>query len=206
MPDPHRRFDVLRCGPSVLGRKSPYSMRLNRAAIVTTAIVLLSAGVVWLAKSRAATDDLTVLSQTAPQGSGVQRYVDRVRGFFFDYPIELSLTETDDGDDSHAIFGDTANGETRLMVVASPYVLDTPLTEEIIRDQVPNITFSIDRMPLPSVITAFLGRRAENPLGATRDAFFVHDGIVYQISVVDDFDDDFTEVLTSLRFASPPSL
>src|SRR5438445_2571590 len=119
-------------------------MRLTRIAVVTTAIVLLSAGVVWFTNIRAASDP-TGLADTTPQGPGLERYVDSLGGFFFDYPAGLKITVTDDGD-SHVIFGDTATGETRLMVVASPYDLNTPLTEDIIRDQFPDITSPIDRM------------------------------------------------------------
>src|SRR5437660_7495366 len=155
-------------------------MRLTRIAVVTTAIVLLSAGVVWLTNSRAASDP-TGLADTTLQGPGLERYVDSSGGFFFDYPAGLKITVTDDGDDSHVIFGDTANGETRLMVVTSPYDLNTPLTEDMIRDEFADITPPVDRTSLPSGITAFLFRRAAATIGATRVALFVHIGMLYQV-------------------------
>lgn len=168
-----------------------------------SAITLLSAAVVWLTNGRAAADP-SGLADTTPQGPGLERYVDPVGGFFFDYPAGLKITVTDDGD-SHVIFGDTPDGETRLMIVAYPYVLPEPLTEEVIRAQsfAADITSPIDRMTLPSGTTAFLSRRADTPLGATRDALFVHNGTAYQVSVVADFGELFDEILQSWQFVSP---
>lgn len=104
------------------------------------------------------------------------------------------------------IFGDTPEGETRLLIVSYPYVLDEPLTEEIIRAQFADITSAIDRVALPSGATAFLSQRADTTLGATRDALFTHNGIAYQVSIVADFENLFNQILESWRFTSPATL
>jgi hypothetical protein len=176
-----------------------------KLAITVLGIALLSAGVVWLTDTRGASDVME-LSDSTPQGPGLERYVDPVRGFLFDYPDTLSLSETENGED-HVIFGDTAEGETRLLIVAYPYVLDEPLTEDIIQAQsfAGDISTPIDRMTLPSGTTAFLSRRAAATLGATRDALFTHNGTAYQVSVVADFADLFNQILQSWRF-TPPTL
>jgi hypothetical protein len=173
-------------------------------AITVLGITLLSAGVVWLTDTRGASEVME-LSDSTPQGPGLERYVDPVHGFLFDYPDMLSLSVTDLGED-HTIFGDTADGETRLLIVAYPYVLDEPLTEDIIQAQFADITSPIDPVVLPSGATAFLSRRADTTLGPTRDALFVHYGTVYQVSVVADFEDLFNQILQSWRFVPATTL
>ena len=171
--------------------------------IAISAITLLSAGVVWLTNSRAASDP-TGLADTTPQGPGLERYLDPVGGFFFDYPAGLKITVTDDGD-SHVIFGDTPEGETRLMVVAYPYVLDEPLTGELIQTQFGDaITSPIAPLPL-SLGTAFTFQRTDTPLGATQDALFTHGGVAYQVSATASSTELFNRVLDTWRFA-PTSL
>jgi len=175
-------------------------------AITISGITLLSAGVVWLTDTRGASDVME-LSDLTPQGAGLERYFDPVNGFLFDYPETLSLSETDD-DGSHVIFGDTADGETRLLVVSTPNALQQPLTEDLIRAQYAavEITSGIDRMRLPSGATAFLFRRSRTPLGATRDALFTHGVTLYQISVAEDHEHIFNRILESSRFSSPTTL
>jgi hypothetical protein len=173
-------------------------------AITISSITLLSAGVVWLTDTRGASDVME-LSNATPQGPGLERYADPVRGFLFDYPDMLSLSVTDLGED-HTIFGDTADGETRVLIVAYPYVLDEPLTEDIIQAQFADITSTIERVLLPSGATAFISHRAETTLGATRDALFVHYRTVYQVSAVADFEELFNQILQSWRFTSPTTL
>lgn len=175
-------------------------------AITISGITLLSAGVVWLTDTRGASDVME-LSNATPQGPGLERYADPVRGFFFDYPAGLKLVVTDNGED-HLIFGDTPDGDTRFLITAYPYVLNEPLTEDIIEAQpfASDITSSIDRVILPSGATAFISRRADTPIGATRDALFVHNGTVYNVSVVADFEGIFNQVLQSWRFVPPTNL
>jgi hypothetical protein len=177
-----------------------------KLAITIFGITLLSAGVVWLTNSRV-TSDPSDLAATTPLGPGLERYFDPVSGFFFDYPETLSLSETDD-DGSHVIFGDTADGETPLLVVSTPNALQQPLTEELIRAQYSavEITSGIDRMRLPSGATAFLFRRSRTPLGATRDALFTHGVTLYQISVAEDHEPIFNRILESWRFPPPTTL
>jgi hypothetical protein len=165
-------------------------------------ITLLSAGVVWFTNGRAASDP-TGLADSTPQGPGLERYVDSVGGFFFDYPTGLKLTVTDNGDE-HDVFGDASNGDTRLMVVAYPYTLDEPLTGEMIRAQFGHdITSPIDRIALPSATTAFLFQRTDTPLGPTRDALFVHGATAYQVSAAEQSQELFDTVLETWRFTSP---
>jgi hypothetical protein len=173
-----------------------------KLAITVLGITLLSAGVVWLTNVGGASDVME-LSNSNPQGPGLERYADPVRGFLFDYPDTLSLSETDNGED-HVVFGDTAGGETRLMIVSYPYVLDEPLTEESILAQFgAEITSPIDRIALPSGTTAFLFGRADTPLGATRDALFLHSATLYQVSVTTSFENVLTQILHSWWFTSP---
>jgi hypothetical protein len=172
--------------------------------ITLTAITLLSAGIVWLTNSQAVSDP-TGLAETTPQGPGLERYVDPA-GFFFDYPAGMKLSVTDDGD-SHVIFGDTPEGKTRILITAYPYVLDEPLSQELILDQFGNdITPPIEPRGLSSGLPAFVFRRADTPMGATRDALFVHNGTAYQVSVAADFAELFNEILESWRFVPVPSL
>jgi hypothetical protein len=177
-----------------------------KLAITVLGITLLSAGVVWLTDGRAAADP-TGLADTTPQGPGLERYVDPVGGFFFDYPAGLKLFVTDNGED-RVIFGDTPEGETRFMITAYPYVLTEPLTEEIIQAQpfAADFTSPVERLALPSGATAFLSARNDAALGATRDAHFVHGETAFHVSVVADFEDLFNGILQSWRFVSPPTL
>lgn len=177
-----------------------------KLAIAISTITLLSAGVVWVANSRA-TSDSSGLADTTPQGPGLERYVDSLDSFFFDYPAGLKLTVTDNGED-HTIFGDTPAGETRLMIVASPYLLHEPLSEEGIRAQpfAADITSPIERITLPDGTTAFLFRRTDTPLGPTRDAFIVHGETIYQVSVAASFENALTHILESWRFGSSSAL
>jgi hypothetical protein len=93
------------------------------------------------------------------------------------------------------------------MIVAYPYVLDEPLSEHIIQDQFgTDITPPIEPKQLPSSTTAFVFRRADTPLGPTRDALFVYHAIAYQVSVASDFEELFNEILESWRFVPTPSL
>lgn len=175
--------------------------RFTTLAITIFGITLLSAGVVWFTDIRAASDP-TGLADSTPQGPGLERYVDPVGGFFFDYPAGLKLTVTDVGED-HTIFGDTPDGETRLIVVAYPYVLDEPLTGELIQAQFGDaITSPIARLPL-SIGIAFTFQRADTPLGATRDALFVAGDTAYQVSAVADYETLFNGILQTWRFTSP---
>jgi hypothetical protein len=173
-----------------------------KLAITISGITLLSAGVVWLTYSRAVADP-TGLADSTPQGPGLERYVDPAGGFFFDYPVGLKLFVTDNGED-RVIFGDTPEGETHFMIVFYPYPFSEPLTEDTIREQFgAEITSPIEHLALPSGDTAFLSRRADTPLGPTRDALFTHNGTAYQVSVVADFEDLFNQILQSWRFTSP---
>jgi len=166
-------------------------------------ITLLSAEVVWFTSSRAVADP-TGLADSTPQGPGLERYVDPVGGFFFDYPAGLKLFVTDNGED-RVIFGDTPEGETRFMITAYPYVLAEPLTEEIIQAQpfAADFISLVERLALPSGATAFLSARNDAVLGATRDAHFVHGETAFHVSAVADREDLFNRVLQSWRFAHP---
>jgi hypothetical protein len=174
----------------------------SKLAITISGIALLSAGVVWFTSTRAASDP-TGLADTTPQGPGLERYVDSGGGSLFDYPVGLKITVTDDSDD-HVIFGDTPSGETRLMIVAYPYVLDEPFTEKSIRAQpfADDIISPIESSALPDGTTAFLFRRADTPLGPTHDALFVHNGAIYQVSAGADFEALFAAILTTWHFVS----
>jgi hypothetical protein len=174
-------------------------------AITLSAITLLSVGVVWLTNSRAAADP-TGLADTTPQGPGLERYVDPVSGFFFDYPAGLKLFVTDNGED-RVIFGDSPEGETHFMIVFYPYPFSEPLTEDTIREQFgAEITSPIEHLALPSGDTAFLSGRDKTSLGATRDALFTHNGTAYQVSVVAHFDELLDRILQTWRFTSAPTL
>jgi hypothetical protein len=100
------------------------------------------------------------LSNSTSQGLGLERYVDSTGGVFFDYPAGLKLFGTDNGED-RLIFGDTREGDTHFLITAYPHVLDGPLTEELIEAQPFAAEFisSIDRVTLPSGVTAFLSQR-----------------------------------------------
>jgi hypothetical protein len=182
------------------------TLRAGTLAIIVGLILLglvaltLWAGAARLPSIRGASDAMD-LSSLTPLGPGLERYFDPVSGFFFDYPETLSLSETDDNG-SHVIFGDTADGETRLLVVSTPNALQQPLTEELIRAQYSavEITSGIDSMRLPSGVTAFLFRRSRTPLGTTRDALFTHGVTLYQISVAEDHEHIFNRILESWRF------
>lgn len=175
-----------------------------KLAITILSITLLSAGVVWFTSGRAVSDP-TGLADTTPQGPGLERYADPVRGFLFDYPAGLKLVVTDNGED-HIIFGDTPDGDTRFMIVSYPYTLAEPLTEDIIQAQFADITSAIDRVVLPSGATAFVSGREEASLGPTRDALFVHSQTAFQVSVVANFEELFHEILQSWRFTPPTAL
>ena len=172
-------------------------------AITLSAITLLSAAVVWLTDGRA-TSDATGLADTTPQGPGLERYVDPVGGFFFDYPAGFKVTVSDDGD-SHTIFGDTPKGDTQFMVVSYPWAMTGPLTAEYIRGQsfADQLTSPIEPISLLPGISAFITGRTDTPLGATRDALFLHDGVAYQVSVVTAQRELFDGILQTWRFTSP---
>jgi hypothetical protein len=176
-------------------------------AITIFGITLLSVGVVSFTSIRAASDDAMDLASSAPLGPGLERYVDPVRGFSFDYPAMLSLSEADDSD-YHYIFGDTPDGETRLMIVICPYAQNEPPTDDVIRAQpsAPDITSPIEHTILPSGPSAFLFRRVNTPMGTTREAFFVRNQTAYQVSVVDESEELSNEILNTWWFASPTSL
>ena len=175
-------------------------------AITLSSITLLSAGVVWVTNIRAGSDP-TGLAETSPQEPGLERYIDSQNAFFFDFPKGLTVTVADETD-SRFVFGDTSTGDTNFMVVSYPYELTEPLSEDVLLAQSSAADFiaPITRRSLPSGITAFLSQRARTPLGATKDAFFVHDGIIYQVSVVMSLDNLLTQILDSWRFAPPRPL
>jgi hypothetical protein len=178
------------------------TLRARTIAIIVGLILLgLAALTLWAGAARLpsirGTYDPSGLADTTPQAPGLERYSNPLSGFLFDYPATLSLSETDDNG-SHVIFVDTADGETRLLIVISPYVLDEPLTEQMLRDQL-NAS-DIASVTLPSGPTAILGRRSDTPLGPTQDAFFVHRGMLYQVSTTADLYDAFNGILATWRF------
>jgi hypothetical protein len=174
--------------------------------IILSGITLLSAGVVWLTSSRAVADP-TGLAETTPQGPGLERYVDSVGGFFFDYPAGLKLFVMDNGED-RVIFGDTPEGETHFMITAYPYVLDEPLTEEVIQAQpfAADFTSPIESIALPSGMTAFISSRDASALGATRDAHFASGETGFHVSAIADSEQLLQDILQSWRFTSSPTL
>jgi hypothetical protein len=178
---------------------------VTRFTLIVTifGITLLSAGVVWLTNSRA-TSDPTGLADTTPQGPGLERYVDAPGGFFFDYPAGLKIFVTDNGED-RVIFGDTPEGETRFLITAYPYPLDEPLTEELIEAQpfAADFTSPLDRVELPSGVTAFVSGRDDEALGVTRDAHFVHGQTAFHVSAVAEHKGLLDELLQTWGFTAP---
>jgi hypothetical protein len=169
-------------------------------------ITLLSAGVVWFTNSRAVADP-TGLADTTPQGPGLERYVDPVGGFFFDYPAGLKLYVMDDGDDSRYIFGDTPAGDTRFLITVYPSLV-SELTQDHILAQpwAADFTTPLNALELPSGLTAFVSGRDDAALGVTRDAHFVHGHTAFHVSAVADLEGLFDEILQSWRFTSAPTL
>jgi hypothetical protein len=168
-------------------------------------ITLRSAGVVWLTNSQAISDP-TGLAHTTPQGPGLERYVDPVGGYFFDYPAGLKVTVTDDGE-SRYIFGDTPEGETHFLISVYPSPV-TELTEDYLQGQSFAADFNapFERRELPSYITAFISGRNDTPLGLTRDAFFVTGANAYQVSVAANFPELLEEILQTWLATSPRAL
>lgn len=177
---------------------------MTRFTLATTifGITLLSAGVVWFTSGRAVADP-TGLADTTPQGHGLERYADPVGGFFFDYPAGLKLFVTDNGED-RVIFGDTPDGDTRFLITAYPSPI-SEFTDDYILAQPWALDFNapLERLELPSGVTAFVSGRDDAALGVTRDAHFVHGWTAFHVSAVAEHEGLLDELLQTWRFASP---
>jgi hypothetical protein len=176
---------------------------VRTVAIVTFGTVLLSAGAFWFTVVRGEstpaqaflspgeTDDAPLSSATP-----TEIYTDERYGFSFEYPSDCEITEEDNFDE-RVLFGDTIHGETRLLIVASPYLFDVPLTEDFLPLNIADVSSPVDSVTLASGPTALLFRRTSTTIGPTFDALFVHDDMLYQVTVNDVFEDVLHDILNS---------
>jgi hypothetical protein len=113
----------------------------------------------------------------------------------------------DDGDDSRYIFGDTPAGDTRFLITVYPSLV-SELTQDHILAQPWAVAFNapLERLELPSGVTAFVSGRDDAALGVTRDAHFVHGWTAFHVSAVAEHEGLLDELLQTWRFGPTPSL
>jgi hypothetical protein len=164
-------------------------------AITISAITLFLVGGFWFARGETALPDPT--SSAVPVSlRPLATYTDPEYGFSFEYPADLELAEEDSLGEL-VIFGDAPNGETQLVVDVSPYDFDQPFTADFLPLNVLGVSSEVDHITLPSGASAFLFRRMDTPLGATRDAMFTYNAKIYHIAVTAPLEDAFDSILES---------
>jgi hypothetical protein len=178
---------------------------VRTVAIVSVGTVLLSAGALWFTVVRGESAPAEAFlssgeTDAAPPVSATptEIYTDQRYGFSFEYPADLELVEEDSFGEL-VIFGDAPNGETQLVVDVSAYDFDQPFTADFIPLNVLGLSSEVDHITLPSAASAFLFRRIDTPLGATRDVMFTHNAKVYHIAVTVPLEDAFDSILESWR-------
>lgn len=135
-----------------------------------------------------------------------KKFTHALLGFSFEYPTQFSISSFGSAydDSGETVLLQGGGGEKGLQVLITPFDEDIVLTEERIHRDIPDLVMS-------DVSTRILGTGAKtiqtivftstnSLMGKSKEAWFVRDGRLYQISAPYSAQDVLTEALDSWGF------
>lgn len=145
-------------------------------------------------------------NQQTPVSPDTQKYADAVLGFSFAYPATFSASSFGEADDSSGktILLQSAAGEKGMQVLITPFDEDVALTPERIHEDIPDLAMGeVSTRTLGTggkTAQAVIFESANSSMGESREAWFVYEKRLYQVSAPLTAQDAFTAVLASWAF------
>jgi len=171
-------------------------MNKNIKIIITLLVIAILAGFcIYFYTSQ--TDGVN-LGQNTDSGETVE-YKNAERGFTLDYPQELQVKDTDEGETTHTIVFSDSTGEKSFQIFFTPYFGDQ-ITQSRILEDVPSGTFT---EPIEVVIGGSIHALAfESTLdiGEIREVWFIHNGYLFEVSTYKDLDSWLAGIMNTWKF------
>lgn len=136
----------------------------------------------------------------------VKKYTHTLLGFSFTYPSSFSISSFGSSDDDvgETILLQADGGKRGLQILITPFDEDVTLTEERIHHDILDIVMSDVSTRTVGVgeksVQAIMFTSANSSMGKSREAWFVREKRLYQISAPESAESVFMEALDSLRF------
>lgn len=138
--------------------------------------------------------------------SGIKKYSHPLLGFSFEYPATFSISSfgSPDDDAGETILLQGSKEEKGLQVLITPFDEDIVLTEGRIHQDIPDLMMSDVSMRTlgtgEKTVRAIVFMSTNSFMGKSREAWFVRNGQLYQLSAPAVAQDVFTKALDSWEF------
>lgn len=133
---------------------------------------------------------------------GKARYINDTYGFSFAYPEDYTLSAIPDADDTFVILVQNPNGREGFQVYAAPYDEPWPITPERIHRDLPGLRIEDSQYVVigDGALDALIFFGESEEFGETREVWFIHEEVLYQVTTHADLDQFIGPVMESWRF------
>lgn len=141
------------------------------------------------------------IAKPGPPPDGYVKYENKKYGFFYYHPPEASIKEYDEGGGAMTIVLENAKTVRGLQIFIVPYSQNT-ISEERFKLDVPSgIRENVEKTYIGQPqVEAVTFNSYDSILGETREAWFIYNGHLYEITTFKGVGDWFVPIMQSWRF------